>query len=195
MPWREGEAGAPGDRRVVAGLEESREQSPCDDLGGGLAGPLARGVHHRQGQLGAGDQDLPPVKPGVVAGHDVPRTQVALAARVQDDLQPQLATRPGPFDRRGPRQCHAAAAGGVGGALGDRDPGDLYHRLVQRGANIRRPHGLQHAVDQHEGPVLDGVANEDGCALGILDQLVDSGEQPVGLPTPGDGQEPSPESG
>jgi hypothetical protein len=31
---------------------------------GGLAGPLTRGVHHREGQLGPGDQDLSLAKPG-----------------------------------------------------------------------------------------------------------------------------------
>lgn len=90
----------------------------------GLAGPLARGVHHRQGQLGPGDQDLSLAKPGpfttgrpvrgeVVAGHDVSRAQVAVGIAVQDDLEPEPATGPGPFDCCCPRQRHAAAAGGT----------------------------------------------------------------------------------
>jgi hypothetical protein len=159
--------------------------------GGGLAGPLAGGIHHRQGQLGPGHQDLSPAKPDplraanprgeVVAGHDVPRAQIAVGVAVQDDLDPKPATGPGPFDGCCPRQRHAAAAGGVGGALHDRDPGDLCQRPVQRGANVRRHHGLQHAVDQEECPVLDGVADGNGCACGVLDQLVDGGEQPVGV--------------
>jgi hypothetical protein len=61
--------------------------------GGGLAGSLAGGVHHCQGQLGSGDQDLSLAKPGpsraanvrdeVVAGHEVSRAEVAMGVGVE----------------------------------------------------------------------------------------------------------------